>query len=99
MIPLSITMKNALAAPTGTFCTCWKVTLTNSTVLGFTDHDRALTVAGVTYESMTGYYRTDIAGADDLSVDNLEVQGMLKSLTITDADLHAGIWDFAAIEI
>jgi uncharacterized phage protein (TIGR02218 family) len=53
----------------------------------------------VTYLAASGYTRTDIATASDLSVDNLEVDGALVSPSITESDLHAGVWDFAEIEI
>ena len=48
-----------------------------------------------TYTSATGYIRTDIAGAEDLSVDNLELDGILSSPSITEASLHQGLWDYA----
>lgn len=75
------------------------VTLTNETVLGFTDHDVDVIKDAVIYVAATGYTRTDIASGADLSVDNLEVGGMLRSPFITESDLRAGIWDFAKIKI
>lgn len=53
----------------------------------------------VTYLAASGYTRTDIATGSKLEVDNLEVDGVLVSPAITEADLHAGLWDFAAVEI
>lgn len=103
MIPVSAALKAHLALHRTTLATCWKVTIANGplagTVYGFTDHDRDLVVEAVTYQQATGYTRTDIASANDLSVDNLEVDGLLESPSITEADLHAGIWDNAAIEV
>lgn len=49
----------------------------------------------VTYAAATGYKRTDIAFPADLSPSNLELDGILNSPSMTEADLHAGLWDFA----
>lgn len=82
-----------------TLCTCWKVTRTDGRVFGFTDHTSDLTISGVTYSASTGYTATAIKSSSALNVDNLDVQGALDSTTITDADLLAGLWDFATVEI
>ena len=99
MIPISTALQTALEQPAQTISTCWKVTLTSGTVLGFTDHDSDIDFDGVTYEASTGYTRSDIASGADLSVDNLELVGTLRSPAITEAALYAGVWDFAQVEI
>jgi len=53
----------------------------------------------VAYGAMVGYSPSDIAGAGDISPDNLEVDGVLSSPSITEADLNAGVWDFASVTI
>lgn len=82
-----------------TICTCWKATLQNGTIYGFTDHTADLLIGGVLYESASGYTPTAVQGNSNLAVDNLEVVGLLDSNAITDADLNAGLWDYADIEI
>lgn len=82
-----------------TLATCWKVTLTSGTILGFTDHDQPLVVDGVTYEAQGGYSASDVASGSNLDVDNLEVAGFLESPSITEDDLRAGVWDNARIQI
>jgi len=99
MIPISGADKTALASPSGTYCTIWLVTRTDSQVFGFTDHDDDVTIGTQLYQSAVGYTRSDIEGHADLSVDNLENIGVLSSPAITEADLHAGVWDFAAVVI
>lgn len=97
------TISSALAAhlesQTTTLATCWKVTLTNGTVKTFTDHDVDLVVASLTYSSMAGYTPSAIQTSSALNVDNLEIQGFLSSPAITDADLNAGLWDYAMVEV
>jgi len=105
MIPIGATLQAFLSQPYQTVATCWQCTLKSGTVLGFTDHDQDIVfdlgdgAGSVTYMATTGYTRSDIAGASDLSVDNLEIAGMLQSPSITEADLYAGVWDFAQIKI
>src|SRR6266702_2668598 len=49
----------------------------------------------VSYVAAVGYTRTDIVGKADISVDNLELHGVINSPSINEADLHAGLWDYA----
>lgn len=53
----------------------------------------------VAYSAIAGYTKTDIASSGALNVDNLEVDGILVSPSITEDDLRAGLWDFAYITI
>lgn len=82
-----------------TLATCWLVTRQDGEVFAFTDADIDLVISGVTYLASTGYTASAIQTSSAMSVDNLEVQGALDSSTITEQDLLAGLWDFAAIEI
>jgi uncharacterized phage protein (TIGR02218 family) len=99
MKTLSSGLQTHLQSETTTLATCWKLTRKDTTVLGFTDHDRDLVVSGTTYKASTGFSPTAIASSDSLSVDNLDVEGMLSSGSVTDADIVAGKYDFAEIEV
>jgi uncharacterized phage protein (TIGR02218 family) len=79
--------------------TLWRLTRTDETVMGFTDHDRDLAVDGLTYRAATGFTPTSIASSSGLSVDNLDIQSVLDSAEITEADLRAGVYDYATIEV
>lgn len=74
-----------------------RFTQKDSTVIGFTDFDLPLVVGGVTYNP--AYSRSDVSGAADLSVDNLEYVGGLDSPQITVEDLRLGKWDNARFVI
>lgn len=78
---------------------CWKVTRTDAAVYGFTSVDVDLVVGGITYAAATGFTPSSIDGRADMSVPNLEVSGMLDSAALTEADLQAGKWDGAAVEV
>jgi uncharacterized phage protein (TIGR02218 family) len=88
-----------LASGVTTLCWCWRVTRRDGVAQGFTDHDRALTFDGTTFEAATGFTASDIKDDVGLSIDNLEVTGALSSASLNDADLAAGRYDDARVEI
>jgi uncharacterized phage protein (TIGR02218 family) len=78
---------------------CWKLTRTDGQVFGFTSVDKDLLIDGITYKAATGFTPSAVEGQLNLSVANLEVAGVLDDESITEADLLAGRWDGAAVEI
>ncbi|MBS0273728.1 MAG: DUF2163 domain-containing protein [Proteobacteria bacterium] len=82
-----------------TLCWCWKIARNDGATQGFTDHDADLTFDGVTYEAASGFTATEVQSLLDLAIDNLSVSGALSSSTLNDADLAAGLYDNASIEI
>mgnify|MGYP006935484015 CR=1 FL=1 len=82
-----------------TLATCCKFTLKSTEVRGFTSHDRPITFGGVTYLASTGYNRSNVETSDALDVDNLQLLGVMVDPSITEADLAAGVWDYARVEI
>ena len=92
-------MQDHLDGGATTLCWCWKLTRRDGTVLGFTDHDRDLVVDGIGYEAVSGFSASAVKSSADFSADDLEVDGALNSDALTEADLQAGLWDGAAIEL
>jgi uncharacterized phage protein (TIGR02218 family) len=88
-----------MAAGTTTLAWCWKVTRTDGEIFGFTSVDRNLIFDGQLYMAATGFTPSAIEGQIDLAVPNLELVGLLDSESITEADLIAGKWDGASVEI
>jgi len=78
---------------------CWRVDRTDGVTFGFTSHDQDLTFDGVTYEAATGFTPTAVDTSDSLSVDNLDVDGVLSSERITEDELAGGVYDFARVTI
>lgn len=76
-----------------------KITRVDGTVLGFTTHDRAIVIDGVTYHAEGALTPSAVESRAGLAVDNLEVTGLLDSALITDADIAAGLYDFARIDV
>jgi uncharacterized phage protein (TIGR02218 family) len=88
-----------LAGEVTTLATCWKLIRRDTTILGFTDHDKNLVINGLTYYAATGFTPSAVANNSELSVDNLDVEGVLDSDAISEADILAGLYDFAEIEV
>lgn len=99
MKTISTALAAHLAGELVTTATLWKVSLQNGTILGFTDHDADIVWSGLTYAAATGFNRSAITAAGDLSVDNLEVMGFLTSPSIVEADLMGGKWDYARVDV
>lgn len=99
MRTISVALKAHLAQPYQTMCSCWKATLTNGTVLGFTDHDQNIVFDGVTYYAIDGYTASANTSSNQMDVDQLSVKGPQRTPAITEEDLHAGIWDYAEISL
>jgi len=94
---ISVALAAHYAQDTTTLATCWKVTLSNGAILGFTSASANVVYGGVTYLSAAGHIPSTVVTGSDLSVDNLEVAGILNSPAITDADLMSGKWDYASV--
>jgi hypothetical protein len=92
-------LRDHYASDVTTLTTCWKATLQNGTIVAATKLDRDLVIDGVTYQSVAGFFDSDVENTAELNPDNLEVSGFLVSPAITDADIHSGAWDYAAIEM
>jgi uncharacterized phage protein (TIGR02218 family) len=80
-------------------CHCWKLTRNDGLIQGFTDHDRAISFDGLTFEASSGFTATQFESSLGLAVDNLEVEGALSSDTINENDLAAGHYDNAKVEV
>jgi uncharacterized phage protein (TIGR02218 family) len=82
-----------------TLCWCWKIARNDGATQGFTDDDVDVAFGGVTYEAASGFTATEVQSLLDLAIDNLSVSGALSSATLNEADLAAGLYDNASIEI
>lgn len=84
---------------TTTLCWCWRITRLDGARYGFTDHDRDIEFDDCIFEAATGFTSTEIKDGLGLSVDNLELEGALRSDRLAEASLAAGDFDNASVEI
>lgn len=99
MKQISAALEAHLQAETTTLATCWRLKRRDGVILGFTDHDLDIDYEDLLYKASTGFTPSAVESSASLKVDNLEVEGMLASGSITEADILAGKYDFAEIEI
>lgn len=88
-----------LAGNVTTLCYCWRLTRSDGTVLGFTDHDRPVVLNGLTYQASSGLSASEAVAAADLSVGGGEVTGALASAAISESDILAGLYDGAVVDV
>jgi uncharacterized phage protein (TIGR02218 family) len=92
-------MADFLAGELLTVALCWRLERRDGVVLGFTTHDRNLRRDGLTYQSAPGMLPSSISVSDGFDADSLDMKGALTSDAITAADLTAGHWDGASIQV
>ncbi|MEO0730045.1 MAG: DUF2163 domain-containing protein [Pseudomonadota bacterium] len=92
-------MQTHLNTGATTLSWCWRITRRDGVMFGFTDHDRDLEFDGTTFEADTGMTAGELKSSLGLSVDNVEVDGAMTSDQLSDADLSAGLFDNASIEV
>lgn len=81
-----------------TLCDAWIVTRADGVALGFTDHDRPLTVDGVPCRPDSGWTGGVREAAAGLTPGSGAIHGVLDDEALTDADLDAGLYDGATVD-
>jgi uncharacterized phage protein (TIGR02218 family) len=82
-----------------TLCRCWIVTRRDGVVLGFTDHDEDVVLGAVTCRAGTGIVGTEAVEQLGLAVAGSEIAGALSDETLDEADLAAGRYDAASVDL
>ena len=81
-----------------TLCHCWRVARRDGQTYGFTDHDRALTVDGQTFEPESGFAQSEARTSLGMAPDSVDVEGALSSDRLTEDDIQSGLFDGATVE-
>ncbi len=92
-------LSDRLAPEVTTIALCWRIDRGDGVVLGFTSHDRPITVAGLRYEASPGMTPSAISAGLGLDVATMEFGGALSAGAITAADLAAGRFDGARLRV
>ncbi|WP_420606228.1 DUF2163 domain-containing protein [Novosphingopyxis sp.] len=92
-------MTHWLDEPCATTAFAWTLRRRDGVALGFTSHDRDLVIDGLLHRAGPGMVPSAIVENVRLDADGLDVDGGLTSDAISEADLNAGRWDGAALEI
>ncbi len=88
-----------LAGPVTSVAYGWRLERGDGVAMGFTSHDRDVTIDGVLLRASPGMVPSSIVESIGLETDGLEVGGALTSSAITREDLASGRWDAARLEV
>ena len=80
-------------------CHCWVIRRRDGVTLGFTDHDSHLQFDGIGFAPQNGLSARAIASTTGLSINNTEAFGVLSDDAISEADILAGRFDGAVVQV
>jgi len=92
-LPVSTQYKAALAKARQRRAKIVQFTKKDDSTATFTDHDRQIVYGGKTF--VPAYNSSDVVSVDDLSNDNLQYHGVLRTPQITEESMRVGDWDGA----
>ena len=95
---LDIGLAAHLAQSETTLATCWKLLRNDGVVLGFTDHDQALSFGGTDFAPAHGLDGGEVPARLGPQVETSEVLGVLHADAITEDDILLGRYDGADVE-
>ncbi len=99
MKQISDNLQAHLQSEVTTLTFCWKITLSDSSVLGFTSHDDNIIFDGVSYISRSGFTLDQYAGDLPQNGNSLEILGIIDSDFFNEVDIRSGRFDNAEVEI
>lgn len=99
MKTVSAALQTHLGKELATLATLIKITRADNQILGFTSFDKDIVISGVTYKADGAFQASSIQNRVALSTDNLDIIGLLDAAMISDADLRAGLYDHARIDV
>jgi len=107
---LSAQLRSHVQGTTTTLAMCWLIERGDGEIYAFTEHDQPLTFsldggASHTYRPESAFVRSDISTSAQLSVSNMDVEGVaieehaLSFPLMLEADIRAGLFDYADLWI
>ena len=82
-----------------TLCHVWRLSRSDGLELGFTDHDRDLTVDGVVCRAASGWVAGAGESATGPAAGTFVASGGLDDAALTEGDIRAGLYDGARVEL
>lgn len=82
-----------------TLCHAWVLRRADGVAMGFTDHDRDLDLGEVVCRAASGWTAGAAESAVGLGAGSATVAGGLDDAAIADADVEAGLYDRAGVEL
>lgn len=88
-----------LGKPLCTLAFCWRLERRDGVVIGLTSHDRDLFIQDLRYRAAPGMRPSAVRGGITADGGDTDVEGALVADAINEADLFAGRWDGAGLEL
>ena len=82
-----------------TLCWAWRITRSDGTKYGFSDHDLDMFFEGTTFAAASGFTASQIKESVGLNVDNIDADAAFQSDALSEGDLAAGLYDGATVEL
>jgi uncharacterized phage protein (TIGR02218 family) len=82
-----------------TLCRCWIIERSDGVIQGFTDHDEDVALGSVACRAGSGLSGSEATQKLGLAVDSSEISGALADDTLNEADLAAGRYDAAVVDL
>jgi len=98
MIPVPGQRESHLKGEVTSHCFAWLIRRSDQVVMGFTDHDRRFDLDGGSCEPLTGLNSSEATTTLGLSIAGGDVEGVLSSARISEADIEQGRYDGAVVE-
>ncbi len=92
-------LQTHLEQPLTTLARLWLITRADGLRLGFTDYSQPLKIGARTFDAAAGFTATASVSDNTASVNNSEVESYLDSDAISSADIQAGRYYDAKIEV
>lgn len=80
-----------------TLAMCWQIERRDGEVKAYTDHDVAIVYDGEAYSPIESGRPSGYQQASDLAPANLDIEMAFATATATDAELRAGLYDYAEV--
>ena len=99
MRDIPIEMAARIESGAAMLCHAWVLRRGDGVVMGFTDHDRDLSVEGVVCRAGSGWTAGAGESAVGLAAGGLSASGGLDDEAISEGDIAAGLYDSARVEL
>ncbi len=99
MKSISTALQQHLQQEVTSLAYCWKLTREDGVALGFTTHDQPISYDGLSYEPASGFDLDSYNSHSNLAEDGVNALGILSSEAITEADILAGRYEGATVEL
>ena len=93
------TLAARIESGAASLCHVWRLKRADGTVMGFTDHDRDLTVDGVVCRAGSGWTVGAMETGLGAQAGTAAASGGLDADNLTEADIGAGLYDGAQVEL